>query len=61
GATIPVSLFTSAIPILDFLSAPYIKLKGSRCLTIIGTEGYLNRKQMMEELAFSNMPICPMG
>jgi hypothetical protein len=22
---------------------------------------YLNRKQMMEELAFSNMPICPMG
>jgi uncharacterized membrane protein YadS len=24
---------------LDFLPAPYIKLKGSRCLTIIGTEG----------------------
>jgi hypothetical protein len=28
---------------LEFLPAPYIKLKGSRCLTIIGTEGAFER------------------
>jgi hypothetical protein len=39
GATIPVSLFNSAIPILDFLPTLYIKLPWGRCLIIIGTEG----------------------
>jgi hypothetical protein len=41
GATIPVSLFNSAIPILDFLPTLYIKLTWGRCLIIIGTEGKL--------------------
>ena len=42
GATIPISLFNSAIPILDFLPTLYIKLTRGRCLTIIGTEGCEN-------------------
>jgi DNA polymerase-3 subunit epsilon len=41
GATIPTSLFNSAIPILDFLPTLYIKLTWGRCLSIIGTEGFL--------------------